>query len=83
MSIALASPSRNGGGEKLIGHRSGTMQRLRSLRETLGRFAPGEVDLTLVGLETSGWAHRRVYRGEVFWEYSGGTFGDGGKGYRA
>ncbi len=66
----------------LVGHRNGTM-RERSLREALGRFAPGEVDSTLVGLETSGWAHRRVYRGEVFWEYSGGTFGDSRKGYRA
>jgi len=50
--------------------------RERRLVETLNRFAPDYVNATLAKLESSGRARRRVYRGEAFWEYAGGTFGE-------
>lgn len=40
------------------------------LVETLNRFAPGEVQATLARLESGGQAQRRVYRGEIFWQYA-------------
>jgi len=43
--------------------------------ETLSRLAPADVSDTLIRLENSGRALRRVYRDEVFWEHVGGTFG--------
>ena len=51
---------------------------MRELRlvETLGRYAPEEVRSTLVVLEGSGQARRRVYRGQAFWGYAGVAFGD-------
>ncbi len=49
--------------------------RERRLVETLSKFAPGDVSATLAKLESSGRARRRIYRGETFWEYAGGTFG--------
>ncbi len=52
--------------------------RERRLIETLSRFAPGEVEAVLRRLEAGGQARRRVYRGETFWQYAGGTFGDSG-----
>ena len=50
--------------------------RERRLVETLSRFAPDDVSAILEKLETSGQARRRLYRGETFWEYVGGTFGE-------
>ena len=50
--------------------------RQRRLLETLGRWAPGEVEETLARLESSGEAQKRTYRSETFWEYAGGTFGE-------
>ncbi|HUT16515.1 MAG TPA: hypothetical protein VMY98_09760, partial [Anaerolineae bacterium] len=49
--------------------------RERRLVETLSRLAPADVSDTLIRLENSGRALRRVYRDEVFWEHVGGTFG--------
>ena len=46
------------------------------LVETLERYAPEEVRSTLVVLEGSGQARRRVYRGQAFWGYAGVAFGD-------
>lgn len=50
--------------------------RQRRLVETLEGWAPGEVEETLARLESSGQARKHVYRGETFWEYAGGTFGE-------
>lgn len=50
--------------------------RQRRLVETLDRWAPGEVEETLVRLESSDQAQKRVYRSETFWEYAGRTFGE-------
>jgi wyosine [tRNA(Phe)-imidazoG37] synthetase (radical SAM superfamily) len=38
----------------------------------------GEVQETLTQLESDGEARRHVYRGQVFWEYSGSRFSDAG-----
>ena len=40
------------------------------LIETLSRYAPEEVRSTLVDLENSGQARRRVYRGQAFWGHA-------------
>jgi len=50
--------------------------RERRLVETLSKFAPNDVNAALARLESSGRARRRMYRGEAFWEYAGGTFGN-------
>ncbi|MCD6289050.1 MAG: radical SAM protein [Anaerolineae bacterium] len=49
--------------------------REEKVKETLSRFTSGQVHEMLTALERSGQARRRVYRGQVFWEYAGGTFG--------
>ena len=56
--------------------------RQAELVETLSRNATGrdEVEMTLARLAASGQARRRIYRGQVFWEYAGGRFGATTKG---
>ena len=50
--------------------------RQRRLVETLNRIAPGEVEMVLQQLAESDQAQRRTYRGETFWHYGGGTYGE-------
>jgi wyosine [tRNA(Phe)-imidazoG37] synthetase (radical SAM superfamily) len=35
---------------------------------------PGQVQETLIALESGGQARRHIYQGQVFWEYAGGRF---------
>ncbi len=44
------------------------------LVQTLRRYAPERVQQTLMALESGGEARRRVYQGQVFWEYAGARF---------
>jgi wyosine [tRNA(Phe)-imidazoG37] synthetase (radical SAM superfamily) len=46
------------------------------LVETLRQFeqGPGQVQATLEALVATGQACRHLYRGQVFWEYTGGRF---------
>lgn len=44
------------------------------LIQTLQHYVPEQVQQTLMALESNGQARQRVYRGQIFWEYSGGRF---------
>ncbi|MGD1992786.1 MAG: radical SAM protein [Anaerolineae bacterium] len=50
--------------------------RQRRLVETLSRVAPGECEAVLQRLKESDQAQQRTYRGETFWHYAGGTYGE-------
>jgi wyosine [tRNA(Phe)-imidazoG37] synthetase (radical SAM superfamily) len=52
--------------------------RQRRLVETLSRVAPGEIEAVLQRLKASDLVQRRSYRGETFWHYAGGTYGEEG-----
>jgi len=53
--------------------------REEELVEALGRFGRAEVRSTLAALEAGRKARRHLYRGQVFWEYTGGRFGGSAK----
>ena len=44
--------------------------------EPLSHFAPDEIQATLTAMEASGQVRRLLHRGQVFWEYAGGAFGE-------
>ena len=50
--------------------------RQQRLVETLSRVAPGETEAVLQRLRESDQAQQRTYRGETFWHYGGGTYGE-------
>lgn len=48
--------------------------REEELVQALRSYGPEQVEQTLMALESGGQARKRDYRGQVFWEYSGGRF---------
>ncbi len=52
--------------------------RQRELERTLGHLAGESKDEVIKALEESGYARRRIYRGEVFWTYARGRYGSAG-----